>query len=64
MSVIVFEPKKQIVVSAIQKNDLKLRAGLIAPATEDTSTTLAPEHTSEPIKSMDDILNISNFEPI
>ena len=61
MSVIVFEPKKTISVSAIQKNDLKLRAGLIAPATEDTSTPLAPEHTSEPIKSMDDILNISNY---
>ena len=61
MSVIVFEPKKPISVSDIQKNDLKLRAGLIAPATEDTSTPLAPEHTSEPIKSMDDILNISNY---
>lgn len=64
MSVIVLNLNKEdkaINVSAIQQNNRKLRAGLIAPATEDTSTTLAAEHTSEPIKSMDDILRISQY---
>lgn len=64
MSIIVLDFNKTgraISVSAIQQNDLKLRAGLIAPATEDTSTPLAPEHTSEPIKSMDDIMRVSKY---
>lgn len=53
--------ERTISVASIQQNDMKLRAGLIAPATEDISTPLAPEHTSEPIKSMDDIMRISRF---
>ena len=64
MSIIEFDFNKagqSISVSAIQQNDMKLRAGLISPAIEDTSTPLAPEHTSEPIKSMDDILRISQY---
>lgn len=64
MSIIVLNLNKEdkaINVSAIQQNNRKLRAGLIAPATEDTSTVLAAEHTSEPIKSMDDILRISQY---
>ena len=64
MSIIAFDPNKagqSISVSAIQQNDMKLRVGLIAPATEDTSTPLAPEHTSEPIKSMDDIMRVSKY---
>ena len=47
--------------AVIQQNTVKLRAGLIAPATEDTSCPLAPEHTSDPIKSMDDIMRISQY---
>ena len=61
MSVIDFNKGKEINFAAIQKNNLKLKAGLISPAVEDTTCLLAPEHTSEPIKSMDDILRISNF---
>lgn len=64
MSIIVLDFNKTgraISVSALQQNDLKLRAGLIAPAVEDTSTPLAPEHTSEPIKAMDDILRVSGY---
>ena len=64
MSVIVLDFNKTeqaISVAAIQQNDIKLRAGLIAPAVEDTSTPLAPEHTSEPIKSMDDIMRVSRY---
>lgn len=64
MSIIVLNLNKEdkaIDVSAIQQNNRKLRAGLIAPATEDTTSILAAEHTSEPIKSMDDILRISQY---
>lgn len=39
----------------------KLASGLIAPATEETSCELAPEHAAEPIKSMDDIFAISEY---
>lgn len=48
-------------LSAIQQNSRKLRAGLIAPAIEDTSKDLAAEHAAEPIKSMDDIIRVSQF---
>lgn len=51
----------KINVSLVQQNNLKLKAGLIAPAVEDTSYELANEHTSEPIKSMDDIIRVSQF---
>lgn len=39
----------------------KLRTGLIAPATETTMVELAIDHTSEPIKSLDDIAKISDY---
>lgn len=48
-------------LSAIQQNSRKLRAGLIAPAIEDTSKDLAVEHAAEPIKSMDDIIRVAQF---
>lgn len=48
-------------ISTLRRNDRKLRAGLISPSVENISCELAPEHTSEPIKSMDDIIAISRF---
>lgn len=48
-------------ISALRRNDRKLQAGLIAPATEVVRCELAPEHTSEPIKSLDDINRISEY---
>lgn len=48
-------------VDVLKRNNHKLASGLIAPAIEDTYCELAPEHSAEPIKSMDDILNISNY---
>lgn len=48
-------------VTRVHQNSLKIKAGLIAPATEDTSYELAPEHAAEPIKSMEDIIRISQF---
>lgn len=52
---------KAIDVQALQRNSIKSAAGLIAPATEETHCELAPEHTSEPIKSLDDIYTISEY---
>nr|DAG45545.1 MAG TPA: site specific tyrosine recombinase [Bacteriophage sp.] len=51
----------KINLSAVQQDDLKIRAGLIAPAKEATDSVLAPEHTSDPIKSMDDIMRVSKY---
>lgn len=45
----------------LRKQSTKLQAGLIAPAKERVETELAPEHTSEPIKDMDDIMRISEY---
>ena len=39
----------------------RLRPDMIAPAQEHTETELAPEHTTEPTKSMDDIMKISEY---
>lgn len=39
----------------------KLADGLIAPSVEDAVCVLAPEHTAEPIKSMEDIIRISQY---
>ena len=48
-------------ISAVQQSCRKLKAGLIAPANEEIHTELAKEHSAEPIKSMDDIIRISQF---
>lgn len=62
-NVIPFRPpvESPINVAHIQRDSLKLKSGLIAPAVEDTSYELASEHTSEPIKDMKDIIRISEF---
>lgn len=52
---------KMINISELKKNNRKLQYGLIAPATEQTTCELAPEHAAEPIKNMDDIFEISHF---
>ncbi len=62
-NVIQFQPTSNniINVSRVQQDSLKLKVGLIAPAVEDTSYELATEHAAEPIKSMEDIIRISQF---
>ena len=47
--------------SALRRNDRKLEAGLIAPATEVSHCELAPEHAADPIKSIKDINRISEY---
>lgn len=65
--VIQFVPQKQpgdslvINMETVRSNVRKLRAGLIDPATEETHTELAEEHTSEPIKDIADINRISQY---
>lgn len=56
-----FKPNDTIDISLLQRNNRKLRAGLIAPATEEVKQELAPEHTSEPIKNLDDIQRVSDY---
>jgi integrase len=53
--------EKEINVSEIKHSRRILREGIIAPADEDTSYQIANEHTSEPIKDMDDIKKISDW---
>ena len=48
-------------IAAVQQSCRKLKAGLIAPATEDVHTELAKEHTAEPIKDMNDIIRVSQY---
>lgn len=60
MSIVQFNVDR-IDLRSLQENNRKLKTGLIGPATEVTTTPLAPEHTSEPIKSMDDIQRISEY---
>ena len=48
-------------VNALREQTVRLKDGLIAPAKEHTEQELAPEHTAEPIKNMDDIMRISEF---
>lgn len=46
-------------VKSVQNSRRKLKAGLIAPASERIEQELAQEHAAEPIKDMDDIIRIS-----
>lgn len=48
-------------IDSIRTSGRKLRAGLIAPANEEVVTELADEHAAEPIKSMDDIIRVSQY---
>lgn len=48
-------------VATVARSGRALREGLIAQAAEDTSYEIANEHTSEPIKSVDDIYAISEW---
>ena len=53
--------RSYINVDTLKQNSRKLDAGLIAPAQERVEQELAAEHTAEPIKSMEDIMRISEY---
>lgn len=48
-------------VKTVIQNNRKLKSGLISPATEHIQDELAEEHTSEPIKDMEDIIRVSKY---
>ena len=56
----VFEQDININVEQLKTNR-KLRANLIAPAKEVIEDELASEHKAEPIKSLDEIMNMSGY---
>lgn len=56
------DPRNEILnINAIKNKTRKLASNLIAPASEIVSCDLATEHTSEPIKSIEDINQISEY---
>lgn len=58
-----FSPKSDdtIDMKVLLSSSRKLKAGLIAPAEEEYEEELASEHAAEPIKSMDDIIRVSQY---
>lgn len=48
-------------VNKLKQSTRQLSAGLISPAAEDVSYEIAAEHTSEPIKSIEDINRITQY---
>ena len=52
---------QEIDISKVRSSARELRSGLIAPAIEDTSYRIANEHTSEPIKNIQDIVKVSDW---
>lgn len=48
-------------INMLRRRSKQLNAGLIAPATDDIEEELAVEHTSEPIKNIEDINRITQY---
>lgn len=48
-------------ITKLKQNTYKLRDGLISPADKDVSYKIASEHTSEPIKNIEDINRITQY---
>lgn len=61
MNILSIDGRRIIAVNELKKNTRKLEYGVIAPAKEDVTCELAPEHAAEPIKSMDDVFRISKY---
>lgn len=51
----------KIDIGLLRANNRKLAAGLIAPAAETVVDDIAPDNAADPIKSMDDIIAISQY---
>lgn len=52
---------KPINIGVLKQNSNKLKAGIIAPAKEETYNEIVEDHAADPIKNIDDIFNISDF---
>lgn len=57
----VYKEKTDTINVATLKTKRKLNAGMIAPAQENVTDDLAADHKAEPIKSLDDIMRISEY---
>lgn len=53
--------RKSIDIASLKQSSVKLKAGLISPGEEMPPSELAPEHTAEPIKNIEDIMRISEY---
>ena len=61
-NIIQFNPNANTIdINALRSSSVSLKAGLILPAASTYEEELAPEHSAEPIKSMDDIMKISRY---
>ena len=65
MGSIVYLPSVQhepvICAASLKSNTRKLSSGLIAPAVESAEREIVDDHRAEPIKSMDDIMRVSEY---
>ncbi len=48
-------------IKSVKDSSRRLKAGLIAPASEKVEQELAQEHAAEPIKDMNDIIRVSQY---
>lgn len=61
-TIINLDSRRDSVINASQlRSNRQLSAGMLAPAQEDVKAPLAPEHSAQPIKSLDDIRRVSRF---
>lgn len=51
----------KIDIAVLQRNTRKLKAGLIAPASESCQREVVEDHAADPIKDMADIMRISDY---
>ena len=59
---VILTPKTDIInASALKENMRRLNAGLIAPSRETVTDDIAPDHSADPIKDLDDIFTISKY---
>lgn len=56
-----FRHDDTINVNSLRTQERRLEDGMIQAAEEETVYEIAPDHSADPIKSMDDIFRISNF---
>ena len=59
---IILTPKTDLInTAALRENMRRLNAGLIAPSKESVTDDVAPDHSADPIKDLDDIFTISKY---
>lgn len=59
--IINFKERKSLSADKLKANTIRLKSGLIEPSKEENSEELAPEHSAEPIKRIEDIERICEY---